>query len=171
MRIGQSDTQERLAHDAVYAHATEATETIIGEARHGGNLEKEFRSSYSRYRSPTHRLRFLDALRKELTAYIEQHRQTCHYANDPQCVHERAYATAMEMVRDELEMVNPAIAARHEALSFSQGEADQINSLLNNLAGQLEAMNEQLGVLTMSSQFTYDDIIDLLNGLFVRKST
>lgn len=127
--------------------------------------ESAFRSNYARYRSPAHRLRFLDALRKELTVYIDQHRTTCKYPNDPTCIHERAYATTIEMVRDELEMTNPAIAARHESQSFSQIEANQINALLNTLVDKMTSMESELGVLTTSTQFTYDDIIELLEEM------
>ncbi len=137
----------------------------MDEARYSDKLEEVFRSNYARYRSPAHRLRFLDALRKELTVYIDRHRTTCKYPNDPTCIHERAYATSIEMIRDELEMTNPAIAARHESQSFSQIEANQINAVLNTMAERLAGMEGSLNTLTTSSQFTYDDIMGLLEEM------
>lgn len=69
------------------------------------------------------------------------------------------------MARDELAMINPAIAARSEAQSFTQSEADQINVLLNTLVDKMTSMESELGVLTTSTQFTYDDIIVLLEEM------
>lgn len=164
MQTEQPITHERLAHDPVYAHATATAKSLI-DTRPPKTIESVFRSNYARYLSPTHRLRYLDALRKELTVRIDNHRPGCPYPNDPQCIQERAYAASIEMARDELAMINPAIAARHESQSFSKIEANQINAVLNTMAEQLSGMESSLNVLTTSSQFTYDDILGLLEDM------
>lgn len=106
----------------------------------------------------------MDGFRSELTAFINKHRKICTRERSA-CPQENDYATAITIVRDELEVLNPAIAARSEASSFQLVEVNEVTALLNDLKVQLKTVSSKVEVIQLSEKFSYDDIIELLEDM------
>lgn len=69
-------SRERFSHDPLYAHAKKLAEGALRnfERTTDGHLDTT-RAEIDRYRSPSMRTNFLDALRSELILGMEEHRK------------------------------------------------------------------------------------------------
>src|SRR5688500_12399581 len=121
-------SRERLAFDPIYKHAQKAADDLID--RHYTKVTEHkntTRQHIAEYRSKTQRLQFLDALRKEMMLWMEEHRPNCGVKDNPEkCRFEVHYADIVRIIQDELEVLDPSIANRQVTVSFSRQEADQV---------------------------------------------
>ena len=161
--------RERLAFDPIYRHAQKAADDLIdGHYTKVPGHKDEARQHISEYRSKSQRLQFLDALRKEMMLWMEEHRPSCGVKDNPEkCRFEVHYADIVRIIQDELEVLDPSVANRQVSGSFSRQEADEVLRLLNEMRDQIQNME---ATLQTGQQATYDLLSEELDDLSLKLS-
>ncbi len=163
---GTTPSSERLAIDPIHHHASQVAKGILTRVSNHENAIPDLQEQVDRYRSSGQRMRFLDAFRIELTSEIDRHRLRCPEKIDPsKCPQERRYAQLITAVSDELEMINPAIAARSLGMGFTTLQADRVNQVLNELMANLNGVQQDISLLKNGQQLIYEDAVEAIEEM------
>lgn len=162
-------SQERLAFDPIYRDARRVALNLLEGMFEKRDGHKDMvRECIADYPSTSQRIKFMDALRKEMLVIMEEHRKKCPRKEDPEkCGYEVHYADVVTIIYGQLEVLNPSVANRPVSLSFSKSEADQVLELLYTLHDRIHSMEANL---QNGQEVTYELLSEELDDLPMKMS-
>jgi hypothetical protein len=157
-------SQERLAFDPLYREARRVARNLLeGFFKKMDGHKDEARTRILSYPSISQRIKFMDALRKEMLVIMLEHRKKCPREKDPEkCGYEVRYSDVVTFIHGQFEALDPSTSNRHVSPSFSVSQENQVLDLLNTLHERIQSMETNL---QNGQHVTYDILSEELNDL------